>query len=46
MFRQHCIKSFNERFKEFDFDEHLLAYYLHPGYQGKYTDKIIYLYFI
>jgi hypothetical protein len=36
MFRQHCIKSFNTRFKEFDFDEHLLAYYLHPGYKGKY----------
>lgn len=36
MFRQHCIKSFNKCFKEFDFDEHLLAYYLHPGYRGKY----------
>ena len=35
MFRRHCIKSFNARFKEFDFDEHLLAYYLHPGYKGK-----------
>ncbi len=37
MFRRHCINSFNKRFKEFDFDEHLLAYYLHPGYQGKYS---------
>jgi len=35
MFRRHCIKSFNTRFNEFDFDEHLLAYYLHPGYKGK-----------
>ena len=34
MFYRHCIKSFNTRFNEFDFDEHLLAYYLHPGYQG------------
>lgn len=35
MFYRHCIKSFNIRFKEFDFDEHLLAYYLHPEYRGK-----------
>jgi len=35
MFHQHCIKHFNNHFKEFDFDEHLLAYYLHPGYKGK-----------
>ena len=35
MFRRHCIKVLNKRFKEFDFDEHLLAYYLHPGYRGK-----------
>jgi hypothetical protein len=27
MFRRYCIKSFNKRFKEFDFDEHLLAYH-------------------
>ncbi|CAG8506837.1 4158_t:CDS:2 [Racocetra fulgida] len=32
MFRYYCIKVFNFRFKEFDFDEHLLAYYLHLGY--------------
>ena len=35
MFRRHCIKIFNVRFNEFDFDEHLLAYYLHPEYKGK-----------
>jgi len=44
MFRYHCIKSFNKRFKEFDFDEHLLAYYLHSGYQGKHFFKIKFLF--
>ena len=34
-FRQHAIKSFNERFKMYDFDEYLLSYYIHPGYRGK-----------
>ncbi|GBC49556.1 ribonuclease H-like domain-containing protein [Rhizophagus irregularis DAOM 181602=DAOM 197198] len=33
-FRQHAIKSFNERFKMYDFDEYLLSYYIHPGYRG------------
>ena len=36
MFRRHCIQVFNTRFEEFDFDEHLLAYFLHPEYRGKY----------
>jgi len=44
MFRRHCIRSLNKHFKEFDFDEHLLAYYLHPGYQGKYSFKIKFLF--
>jgi hypothetical protein len=34
MFRQHAIKIFNERFTLYDFDEYLLAYYIHPGYKG------------
>jgi len=34
-FRQHAIKIFNERFKLYDFDEYLLAYYIHPGYKGE-----------
>jgi len=34
MFRQHAIKIFNERFILYDFDEYLLAYYIHPGYKG------------
>ena len=35
MFRQYTIKIFNERFKMYDYDEYLLAYYIHPGYKGK-----------
>jgi len=34
MFCQHAIKIFNERFILYDFDEYLLAYYIHPGYKG------------
>src|SRR5947208_1857455 len=34
-FGQHAIKIFNERFKLYDFDEYLLAYYIHPGYKGE-----------
>ncbi|PKK55755.1 hypothetical protein RhiirC2_858884 [Rhizophagus irregularis] len=34
IFRQYAIKTFNERFKIYDFDEYLLAYYIHPGYKG------------
>ena len=34
MFRRHAIAVFNDRFQEFDFDEYLLAYYIHPGYRG------------
>lgn len=43
MFRNHAIKTFNERFKIFDFDEYLLSYYIHPGYKGK--KNLIYKYF-
>jgi hypothetical protein len=35
-FHQHAVKVFNEWFKMYDFDEYLLAYYIHPGYKGKY----------
>jgi hypothetical protein len=35
MFRQYAINIFNERFKMYDFDEYLLAYYIHPSYKGK-----------
>ncbi|GET04043.1 ribonuclease H-like domain-containing protein [Rhizophagus clarus] len=29
-----CIKAFNERYKEFDEDIYLLAFFLHPQYKG------------
>ncbi|RIB00228.1 hypothetical protein C2G38_2150938 [Gigaspora rosea] len=34
MFYQKCVSIFNERFHAFDYDEYLLAYYLHPKYRG------------
>ncbi|GBB95973.1 hypothetical protein RclHR1_26530001 [Rhizophagus clarus] len=34
-FRQHAIKTFNEHFKLYNFDEYLLTYYIHPRYRGK-----------
>ena len=33
-FRNYCIKKFNNRWNEFDFDEYLIEYFLHPGYRG------------
>jgi hypothetical protein len=33
-FRNHCINKFNERWKEFQYDEYLLAFFLHPAYKG------------
>ncbi|CAG8583074.1 15950_t:CDS:2 [Cetraspora pellucida] len=33
MFYHTCISIFNERFRIFDYDEYLLAYYLHPKYR-------------
>lgn len=33
-FRNYCITKFNNRYKEFDFDEYILSYFLHPGYRG------------
>ena len=35
MFRQYAIKIFNKQFKMYDYNEYLLAYYIHPGYKGK-----------
>jgi hypothetical protein len=34
-FRNHCISNLNKRFTEFDFDEYLLSYFLHPDFRGK-----------
>lgn len=35
-FKNHCIKVINNRWKSFDIQPYLLAYYLHPLYRGKY----------
>ncbi len=42
IFCQYAIKIFNKRFKAYDFDEYLLAYYIHLGYKGK---KLIFIKF-
>ena len=42
IFHQYAIKIFNEHFKAYDFDEYLLAYYIHPDYKGK---KLIFIKF-
>jgi hypothetical protein len=34
-FRNHCINKNNERFREFDEDTYLLAFFLNPLYRGK-----------
>ena len=33
-FKNHCIKVINDRWKSFDIQPYLLAYYLHPLYRG------------
>lgn len=34
-FKNHCIKVINNRWKSFEINPYLLAYYLHPLYRGK-----------
>ena len=34
-FRNHCIKTNNNRFQEFNEDSYLLAFFLNPLYRGK-----------
>ncbi|UZO11740.1 uncharacterized protein OCT59_003298 [Rhizophagus irregularis] len=34
LLKNSCIKTFNERYKEFDEDIYLLAFFLHPQYKG------------
>lgn len=33
-YRNYCIRKFNSRWLEFNSDEYLVAYFLHPGYKG------------
>ncbi|PKY61298.1 hypothetical protein RhiirA4_333921, partial [Rhizophagus irregularis] len=35
--QQHAIQAFNKRWEEFDISLYLLAYFLHPGFRGKYS---------
>jgi hypothetical protein len=39
-FRNHCIDVINKRWRSFEIEPYLLAYYLHPLYRGKYNLKI------
>jgi hypothetical protein len=41
-FKKTCIAIFNKRWKEFDINIYMLAFFLHPKYRGKYI--LIYLY--
>src|SRR6185437_1120391 len=35
-FKNHCMQTFNKRWNDFNSDNYLLAYFLHPGYRGKF----------
>jgi hypothetical protein len=35
-FRDECMNIFNRRWKQFDFNIYLLAYFFHPQFCGKY----------
>lgn len=35
-FKSYCIQIFNKRWRDFNADNYLLAYFLHPGYRGMY----------
>jgi hypothetical protein len=40
-FKQKCVAIFNKRWKEFDVNIYMLAFFLHPKYRGKNIDIII-----
>lgn len=42
-FKQACIAIFNKRWKEFDIDIYMLAFFLHPKYRGKYITLILFI---
>jgi hypothetical protein len=42
-FKKICTAIFNKRWKEFDTDIYMLAFFLHPIYRGKNINIIIYL---
>jgi len=42
-FKNKCIAIFNKRWKQFNTEVYLLAFFLHPKYRGKNIKNIIYL---
>ena len=44
-FRKDCIAIYNKRWKQFDTDLYLLAYFFHPVYRGNYVFILIKLLF-
>lgn len=42
-FKKTCIAIFNKRWKEFDTDIYMLAFFLHPKYRGKYILILIFI---
>jgi hypothetical protein len=43
-FRQQCIAIFNKRWKEFDINTYMLAFFLHPKYRGKNINIYLFIY--
>jgi hypothetical protein len=35
-FRNYCIDKFNQRWREFECDEYILAFFLNPAYKGNF----------
>jgi hypothetical protein len=42
-FKKKCIAIFNKRWKEFDTNIYMLAFFLHPKYRGKNIYNIIFI---
>jgi len=40
-FKSYCVKIFNKRWRDFNADNYLLAYFLHPDYHGMYFRFLI-----
>jgi len=44
-FKKNCISIFNKRWTQFDTDTYLVAFFLHPKYQGKINYLFIFIYY-
>jgi len=42
-FKKSCVAIFNKRWKEFDTNIYILAFFLHPKYRGKNFYNIIFI---